>query len=198
MLIYAIRHGETDWNVEHRFQGARDVPLNANGREQARANGRRLKREIGGDAAAWDFVASPLGRTRETMELVRLEMGLDPLAYRTEDRLIEVCFGDWETRTMAEIEAASPGTKAARDADKWHFIPPGAQSESYEILSWRVGAWLASVDRPTVCVCHGGVIRSLFRLVGGLAPNDAALMAAHQDRIAVIRDGEAAWMTPAA
>jgi broad specificity phosphatase PhoE len=194
LLIYAIRHGQTDWNVEGRLQGAQDVPLNDHGREQARGNGRRLLQELGGRVAAFDFVASPLGRTRETMALVRTELGLDPDGYRTDNRLIEVCFGDWEGHTLAEIDDVKPGAVAAREADKWHFQPSGATAESYEILSWRVSAWLSDVARPTVCVCHGGVIRSLFKLVGGLSPDDAAMAPAYQDRIALISDGAIGWL----
>lgn len=194
MLIYAIRHGETDWNVEGRLQGARDVPLNARGRQQARANGHALAGLLGEDVRDFDFVSSPLGRTRETMELLRDGMGLPRDGYRTDERLIEVCFGDWEACTLEEIDAAQPGAVAEREADKWFFLPPGENAESYEHLSLRVGDWLASVKRPTVCVCHGGVIRALFRLVGKLDPLEAALAPAHQDRIIRISDGRIAWI----
>lgn len=194
MLIYAIRHGQTDWNAEDRFQGARDIPLNDVGRAQARGNGRRLAEELGSAITDFDFVASPLGRTRETMELIRAELGLQVSDYRTDDRIIEVCFGDWETRTLEELSLDQADAVAQRDADKWHFIPPGSDAESYEILSWRVASWLSTVERPTICVCHGGVIRSLFKLVGQLPAEDAVVMPVHQDRIALIKDKSASWL----
>lgn len=196
MLIYAIRHGETDWNVEGRLQGTRDVPLNDRGRAQAAGNGRRLLTEIGHDLDAFDFVASPLGRTRETMEIIRGELGLPRDGYRMDDRLIEVCFGDWEGSTLAEVDAATPGAVAVREADKWYFIPPGQNAESYDILSWRVAAWLKSVSRPTVMVAHGGVIRSLFRLIADMPPAEAAAMRAHQDRPVKLDDDGVAWLEP--
>ena len=68
--IYFIRHGETDWNAEARLQGQRDVPLNDLGRVQAEEAGRRL-RELVGRPEDLDYVASPLGRARETMERLR-------------------------------------------------------------------------------------------------------------------------------
>jgi broad specificity phosphatase PhoE len=194
VLIYAIRHGQTDWNAEDRFQGARDIPLNDIGRGQARANGRLLAEELGSKITEFDFVASPLGRTRETMELIRAELGLPVADYRTDDRIIEVCFGDWETRTLEELSLDQADAVAKREADKWHFIPPGNDAESYEILSWRVASWLSTVDRPTICVCHGGVIRSLFKLVGQLPAEDAVVMPVHQDRIVRIKDGSASWL----
>ena len=79
--LYYIRHGETDWNVEYRLQGGRDIPINANGRAQARRCGDIMRDLLARDhraAADLDFVASPLGRARETMEIVRAGLGLLP------------------------------------------------------------------------------------------------------------------------
>lgn len=195
MHIYMIRHGQTDWNAELRMQGQRDIPLNALGREQASGNGRALKALIGDAAGTYDFVASPLSRTRETMERVRRAMGLDPLAYRTDERLVELNFGDWEGHTLGEIEEIWPDRLDARHRGKWDFIPPGPDAESYEILSWRVGSWLRSVTRPTVCVSHGGVMRSILRLVGGYGGDEAAEANILQDRILSVdtERGSAIW-----
>ena len=193
MLIYMIRHGQTDWNAEGRLQGQKDIPLNDIGRAQATGNGVALAGLIGDEVAEFDFVASPLSRARETMERLRAAMDLDPMAYRTDERLVEVSFGDWEGHTLPELEAAAPERVAERARNKWDFIPPGADAESYEILSWRIGSWLNSVTRPTVCVCHGGVFRAVFRLRGtdtGLA----ATAPIHQDRIARVDATKAVWI----
>lgn len=195
--IFMIRHGQTDWNAELRMQGQQDIPLNDLGRRQATGNGDALKALIGA-AADFDFVASPLTRTRETMERVRAAMGLDPLAYRTDERLVELNFGDWEGHTVSELERLWPERLDARHRNKWDFIPPGPDAESYEILSWRVGSWLKSVTRPTVCVSHGGVMRSILRLVGGMTGDEAAEAYIHQDRIlgVDVAKGEALWLEP--
>ncbi|MGY2994394.1 broad specificity phosphatase PhoE [Mesorhizobium sp. URHB0026] len=100
-LVYIVRHGQTAWNAEFRLQGQADTDLNALGLEQASANGRRLAALVGAPQE-FDFVASPMRRTRETMERIRAAMRLDPLAYRTDIRLIEVNFGDWQSFTFAE------------------------------------------------------------------------------------------------
>ncbi|AJY48122.1 histidine phosphatase family protein [Martelella endophytica] len=183
MLIYVIRHGETDWNAARRLQGQKDIPLNEKGRGQAAANGAALSEFLGQEARAFDFVASPLSRTRETMERARAAMGLTPELYRTDDRLRELSFGDWEGRTLDEVGRFSPELLEEREKDKWAFVPPGDDAESYEILSWRIGAWLKDVVGPTVCVCHGGVIRSLFRIVGDVSPEEAAERPIPQDNI---------------
>src|SRR5438270_5545218 len=105
VLIF-IRHGETDWNVEGRLQGQRDIPLNDNGRAQARRNGTAIKTAMP-EAAGFDFLASPLSRSRETMEIVRAAMGLPPRHYATDDRLKELTFGDWEGLTDADLQTVS-------------------------------------------------------------------------------------------
>lgn len=194
MTIYVIRHGQTDWNAEARLQGGRDIPLNALGRRQATANGVALGDMIGHDADRFQFVSSPLGRARETMERVREAMGLDPKAYAIDRRLIEISFGDWEGLTLAEVEDRYPGVLADRDADKWHYLPPGERAETYAMLSDRVQDWLKSLTGPTVCVCHGGVMRTLFRAIEGLDAAEASNLPIHQDRIARIESGRMAWI----
>ncbi|SCX12761.1 Glucosyl-3-phosphoglycerate phosphatase [Agrobacterium sp. DSM 25558] len=200
MLVYVIRHGQTDWNAIRRLQGQKDIPLNDFGRSQATENGKILSRILGPTLNDFDYIASPLGRTRETMELLRGAMGLEPTAYRTDERLVEISFGDWEGQTLPELKMTEPEKVKARKATKWDFIPPGHDAESYEILSWRIGAWLASVDRPTVCVCHGGVIRSMFRLVSGVDKDVAAEIAIPQDRILRVETekGTVEWIDPSA
>ena len=82
-LLYYIRHGETDWNREGRLQGQHDIPINATGRSQARHCGGVLRELIERDRidpAGLDFVASPLGRARETMELVHRAHSRDSYA----------------------------------------------------------------------------------------------------------------------
>jgi probable phosphoglycerate mutase len=196
VLIYAIRHGQTDWNAERRLQGQKDIPLNAIGREQARTNGLDLAEILKIEGVPFDFVASPLGRTRATMEIMREAMNLPPLDYRTDERLVEISFGDWEGYTIRELKAAQRGRVDERNLGKWDFIPPGDDAESYEILSWRIGSWLNSVDRPTVCVTHGGVIRTLFRLIVDLPKDVAAEGQIPQDRILKIDTAEKliAWI----
>ncbi|MGZ2482402.1 broad specificity phosphatase PhoE [Rhizobium pisi] len=190
MLIYVIRHGQTDWNAERRLQGQKDIPMNATGLEQAHRNGLALRDILGEKIDEFDFVASPLKRTRVTMEIIRTAMGLPPLAYRTDPRLVEISFGDWEGSTLKELKATQRERVAERNASKWDFIPPGDDAESYEILSWRTGSWLASVDRPTVCVTHGGVIRTLFQAISDLPKSSAAEGEIPQDRIVRIETAE--------
>lgn len=192
-LLYILRHGETDWNVEGRLQGQADTDINARGRAQAERNGRRLAALIK-DPGIFDFVASPMRRTVETMQRVRTQLGLVPQGFRTDARLKEVHFGDWQGFTYAELEAHQPGCTQERARRKWHFLPPGREAESYEILAGRVRSWLDEVERPTVCVTHGGVMRTLFYWLGDLPPEKACELSIPQDRILRIADGKLEWL----
>ena len=192
-LLYFVRHGETDWNAEERLQGQADTDLNERGRMQADQNGRRLA-EIVSDPSSFDFVASPMRRTRETMERVRIQMGLPPQGFRTDPRLKEVHFGAWQGFTYPELERREPGCTARRTRDKWHFLPPGAEAESYELLARRVRLWLDELRRPTICVTHGGVIRTIFHWVGGMPPDDAADLHVPQDRILRVEGDRLEWL----
>ena len=191
-LIWFSRHGETDWNAIGRVQGQFDTDLNATGQKQADQNGIKLKGLIA-DPSAFDFVASPLKRTRDTMERIRRGMGLEPTAYRLEPLLKEVHFGDWQGFTLAEINMVHPELLEARHRDKWNFLPPGSEAESYAILATRFGRWLETVRKPTVCVTHGGIIRTLFYLTGTLDQQEAARMSVPQDCVLKLESGQLTW-----
>lgn len=191
--VYFVRHGETDWNAEARLQGQADTDLNDIGRAQASANGRALAALVS-SPATFDFVSSPMLRTRRTMERLRAAMGLAPSGYRTDPRLVEVNFGDWQGHTFAELEAVDPGCFARRQADKWGFVPPGDGAESYELLAARVRPWLEETGRDTVCVTHGGVLRAVFMLNGALTPGEAVMLPIPQDRILRLAGGALEWL----
>lgn len=191
-VLYFVRHGQTDWNAEQRLQGQSDTDLNAIGRMQAGANGRRLA-ELLGNAAGFDFVSSPMRRARETMEIVRTQMALPRDGYRLDPRLVEVNFGDWQGFTYAELEQSSPNFAATRERDKWNIVPPGEGAESYAMLTERVRPWFEQLDLPTVCVAHGGIARAIFMLASGLSGDEAAHLDIPQDRVLRVEAGKLEW-----
>jgi probable phosphoglycerate mutase len=166
-ILYFARHGQTDWNAERRLQGQHDIPLNSLGRIQAAQSGRILRELFVRErlqAADFDYVSSPLGRARETMELMRTGLGLNPVQYRTDPRLKEMSFGRWEGYTFAELKDREAEGLAAREKDKWGFVLPGG--ESYAQLTVRVRDWYESIERDTVVAAHGGVCRALIAHLG--------------------------------
>ena len=188
--IYYIRHGETEWNAEGRLQGAQDIPLNDLGRRQAAHAGGILTGLFARDGqseASIAFVASPLGRARSTMEVVRATLGLPPRHYSIDDRLREIGYGQWEGSTLNEMQASDPEVFARRQADKWTVSPPGG--ESYASVQLRMRDWYDSVQADTVAVAHGGTARALMVALGIETPASAADLTIEQGAVYVFADG---------
>ena len=192
IVLYFLRHGETDWNRTQRYQGQTDIPLNDTGRAQAARNGRALAQRLGSDATDLHFVSSPQIRAAETMRIVRRELGLATHDYALDDRLKEQHFGHWEGQLYHELPALDPQGFAARKADPWHWQPRGG--ENYPMLCERVAAWLATLDRDTVATSHGNVLRAVRHLVLGDDRVWVAKMPVPQDLVLRIADGTAEWV----
>jgi len=189
--LYFVRHGETDWNAEGRYQGTKDIPLNARGRGQADLNGRLLKDLLarsGRQATDFDWYVSPLGRTRETMDRVRA--GLDePLPSVTVDpRLIEISFGVHEGRLHKELAAEEMAIAGERDASFWTFRP--AEGESYEDVARRIADFGAALAGPSIIVSHGGILRVLRHLIEGFPHERAVNWFPPQDSVVHFVDGK--------
>ena len=188
--IYYIRHGETEWNADGRLQGTRDIPLNDLGRKQAADAGSILADLFARDGRSEQslaFVASPLGRARSTMELVRGALELPPADYRIDNRLREIGYGDWEGSTLRQMQASDPEVFAKRQADKWTVPPPGG--ESYAAVQIRMRDWYDSLLVDTVAVAHGGTARALMVALGIETPLSAADLTIEQGAVYVFRDG---------
>lgn len=177
------------------MQGQRDTDLNPLGRRQAAAAGRTLKRVLddrGLRAVDLAFVASPLVRTRDTMEILRAELGeaLPPCGF--DDRLREMSFGAWEGRSWDDLKRAEPSTIAARRRDTWAFVPP--DGESYAMLLDRLAPWLPALVADSAVVAHGGVARVLLHHITGLATERATTADIHQGRVLLFDEGVAHWI----
>jgi probable phosphoglycerate mutase len=163
--LYVLRHGETTWNTERRMQGTKDSPLTERGRQQALAMGRTLRRELAGEPGPTRFFRSPLGRARETADIIGCEIGLDPAEWRDDPRLAELGYGQWEGFNWKEIEVTHPTALADWRADPHGYCPPGG--ETHFELSRRSAAVLAEIAASgtrTVIVGHGvsgAVLRGL-------------------------------------
>ena len=185
-VIYYIRHGETSWNAQGRLQGTRDIPLNDLGRQQAAHAGNVLADLLardGRDMSSLPFVASPLGRARNTMELVRGRLDLPQGDYGLDDRLREIGYGDWEGFTLAEQEAAHPDVFAARLLDKWSLPAPGG--ESYALVQLRMQQWAESLTGDIVAVAHGGTARALMVALGHETPDSVSELPIQQGAVYV-------------
>lgn len=192
--LYLCRHGQTDWNAEGRIQGQMDIPLNDTGRREARRNGRMLAERLGAAAADLHFLASPMRRAVETMEIIRSELGLDPSDFPRDERLRELHFGDWQGSTLSEIEARLPGSLATRERDKWGYRPVGIGAERYEDLAARIAPVFEALPRLSLVVAHGGVTRTFMHLYLGYGGAEAAHMSIVQDRVLYATPAGHEWL----
>lgn len=144
-LIF-VRHGQTEWSLSGRYQGRSDLPLVAQGREQAFQTGLRLRGEGVGS-----ILTSPLRRARETGEIIAETLGLD--APDVDHRLAELAYGAWEGRTQAEIRSRWPD-----QLRQWKRAPESATFPGGECLAdLRERLRLFLVD-PMWAMHHGGSV----------------------------------------
>ncbi len=164
--IHLIRHGETIWNKDARFQGRADIPLSGQGIEQARALGCRL--ECYNFAA---FFSSGLSRARQTAELIAASHGKPVEVVKG---LEEISFGDWEGLTSKEIKERYSEESSAWWANPFETRIPGG--ETLAEMAARATASIKGIinkypDEHVCVVAHGGVIRSIVGTALGLDLN---------------------------
>ena len=164
--ILLARHGETDWNLEGRFQGFADPPLNDTGRAQAAGLGAQLM-----DVELTAVYSSPLRRAFETAELLAAPHRLAPVAL---EALREVDVGSWQGLTREEVETRYP-----EQFTRWLDYGQGWQDgESYDEMARRVVAMLLQLatahdGNRILVVTHGGPIRAAFAFADGSSYADA-------------------------
>ena len=191
--IYFVRHGQTDWNAQKRLQGQTDIPLNDHGRGQARRNGDVLAQHVSAENfAQLDFIASPLGRARETMEIVLAALGLEAPRYRTDPRLMEMHYGDWEGQTWPRYHQQRLPAMEAWLKDPWTLAPPNG--ESYADVSSRVGRFLDGIQRDTLIVAHGGIMKVLRGHRLELPSDQIPWLEVPQDQVLVLQGREERWL----
>jgi probable phosphoglycerate mutase len=162
-FVFMVRHGETDWNVEGRWQGHTDVPLNDNGRAQARTVAEAL-RSVGLSG----LVSSDLSRARETAEIIGAALGLE-LAY-VDPGLRERMFGVFEGLTRTDCERLHPAAWRA-------WVEEQRPAEGVELPAAVTARVTAAIGRaatitpdgaPVLLVTHGGALRSVVRQTNGV------------------------------
>jgi probable phosphoglycerate mutase len=168
MLLYVARHGETDWNVQGRYQGSADMPLNAKGFMQAEELARRL------EGVDFDvIISSPLIRALRTAEVIQKASG-KPLIVM--EQFAERGMGVYEGLTRAEAQACYPDIFARlgsrRDTDD---APTGG--ETIRQVDTRVSSGLETLKEKypggkVLIVCHGFTARAINRCCLGLSFED--------------------------
>ncbi|MEX0859559.1 MAG: histidine phosphatase family protein, partial [Cucumibacter sp.] len=187
--LYFLRHGQTDWNAEGRYQGSRDIPLNSIGQAQADANGpllRMLMQRDGRAAADFGWFSSPLVRATETIERVLAAFESPHPDVTIDPRLIEISFGHFEGRLHRELADHPMLAPGSRDEAFWSFRPEGG--ENYDDLSSRIASFHSALTGPSVIVAHGGVLRVLRHLIEGAPRAEVVNWSTPQDVVYRFRD----------
>jgi broad specificity phosphatase PhoE len=178
--ILLVRHGETEWNLERRYQGRLDSPLTERGVAQAHAGGRLIGSLP--DAAFVRIVASPLGRALRTAQIIREHLVSGP-DLMIDNRLREISVGSWDGLTYSDVALRSPGIFDGAGRHDWYFRSP--DGDTYEAFAARVAEWLreAVEQRLLVAVTHGIVSRVLRGLYAGLPREVALVLPVPQDKV---------------
>jgi probable phosphoglycerate mutase len=186
--IYLMRHGETLWNRERRFQGRLDSPLTERGVAQARRMGETLLSRLA-DRQSIDIVASPLGRARATAAEVADLLGIPPDRVASDARLTEIDVGIWSGLTFTEIAERWPGSITEANRRDWFFRSP--DGETYDAIAARVRSFLddAATRKTLIVVAHGITSRLLRGLYLGLSRSELLRLELSQDAIFKLANG---------
>ncbi|HEX2905865.1 MAG TPA: histidine phosphatase family protein [Phototrophicaceae bacterium] len=183
--VLLIRHGQTDWNMEGRWQGRLSVPLNAIGRAQAQALAEHLR---GRPIRA--IYSSDLSRAWETAVAIGAALGVEP---QPEERLREFDLGIFQGFTREESLRQYPDEWAAFHADPWDYVVPNGESRRLmQTRMWQ--AWEDIVARDegpeVVLVTHGGALAPLLMKIFGETPEIKSLRFENTSVTAVERHGD--------
>ncbi len=166
MKLILVRHGETEWVRQGRYQGSTDVPLNKRGFLQAKAVARRLK-----EVKPSIIYSSQLKRAQETANAIAQKCRKKILV---DSRLNELSFGRWEGEYHEQVRLRFPNQSRHWYRARWTSRPPGG--ESLRSLEKRVSSFLTDLTtrfkngQTCVLVTHGGPIRMFLIRVLGIEP----------------------------
>jgi broad specificity phosphatase PhoE len=163
-LVYLVRHGETTWNRERRFQGQQDVPLSELGKEQSGV----VARWLAGQQVKFGAVySSDLARASQTAGIIAATLGLEPIY---SPALREIHVGEWQGLLVDEIRQRYPGHLEEWDRLVDRFTLPGG--ESIPQVRDRVFAFYKSIisqhaGEAIVIVSHGACLAALMVAMHG-------------------------------
>ena len=144
-MLYFIRHGQTDWNLQKKIQGITDIPLNQKGVADARSAAESVAR------VKWDrMISSPLLRARQTAEILNKDIGL-PI--ETDERLCEFDLGDLEGQPLSLLTP-----------DVWRALaedPQRLKAEGLPLAYERISAFMREIPKEpnTLSVMHSGLFK---------------------------------------
>lgn len=162
LRLYFMRHGETVWNTERRYQGMTDIELSDEGLRQAECAAKRFK-----NIKIDKIYASPLKRAMKTAEKIAAEKGLEIIS---EDDFREIHFGEWEGKTVPELteKYGESYTNFIREPHKYGFPGEGSVENVINRIKPGIDRLIAEEKGNVLIVSHGGIIRLMIMYIMGL------------------------------
>ena len=193
-VIYLFRHGETEWNTEGRRQGHKNSPLTSRGKLQAKNNARCLQQNSSLVEPVIIY-SSPLGRAKDTAQIILNELNISINSIIFDDRLMESSFGKWEGLTDHEVAEQYPDSWQKRKVDRWNTRPPSG--ESYADVNTRVSEWYKEVkfSPTTIVICHGLTSRVLRGIYSGFSEQEVFELAEPHVGFFKLSDGIASYIS---
>jgi probable phosphoglycerate mutase len=175
-MLYLVRHGQTDWNREKRFQSTSDIPLNEIGRAQAEA----IRLEFMRRGLRFEKVySSPLGRALESVKIIMDggDLSDDSIEIEVAPELLELSFGEWEGRLESELAEAYGERFSAWRASHYTTAPPGGEDLTDGAFRLRdfVGRMLPEcIHSDVLIVAHQAILMALKVVLSGRVDVDSA------------------------
>ncbi len=177
--IGLVRHGETEWNLNRRYQGWEDIPLNETGEEQARLVARAIAQE-----PRWDAIySSPLSRALSTARAIAELTGFDRIV--EDPDLRERFYGEAEGLTADEREAKWPGLLTWPGLERQDVMTRRAMAALERVAERHVGG-------RALVVAHGGLINAVLHEVSGGEVGTGITIILNTARTTLVRNG-AGW-----
>jgi broad specificity phosphatase PhoE len=174
--INLVRHGETDWNLNRRYQGWEDIPLNDTGREQAQLVAQAIARE-----PRWDAIySSPLSRALSTAQAIAELSGMGEIVQDPDLR--ERFYGEAEGLTSDEREAKWPGLLAWPGLERQDVMTARAMSALERVAERHVGG-------RVLVIAHGGLINAVLHQVSGGEVGTGITIILNTARTMLLRNG---------
>jgi broad specificity phosphatase PhoE len=174
--INLVRHGETDWNLNRRYQGWEDIPLNDTGREQAQLVAQAIARE-----PRWDAIySSPLSRALSTAQAIAELSGMSEIV--EDPDLRERFYGEAEGLTSDEREAKWPGLLEWPGLERQDVMTARAMSALERVAERHVGG-------RVLVVAHGGLINAVLHQVSGGEVGTGITIILNTARTMLLRNG---------
>ena len=185
MILYIVRHGQTDWNLAHRFQGSQNLQLNSTGQKQAEQLAERL-RTIPFDAV----YSSPLDRAQQTARAIAAAQGIGSEKILLDQRVREYSFGAWEGVQIDEVQ-----TQQKALWDTYRHRPSAFQIEGSENFNERYRQMqefykdLIRYDgkkRNVLLVCHGIALSILLCAIFDLSVDKCMMFAGKNASVSIV------------